>query len=167
MWATGDEVSARLEREGTQTSAAGLDDGVAMSKFYEQFPEVQTLPLAERSDFMFPRVFGVVRAPAMLADLLPVARAWSPGLLVCDAADFAGPVAAAAVGAPNVTLAFGALLPEPRAAAASVAVAALWKGHGLEPRPVATWVDADGVVHGCPPTSVSGRSAKTGSYGAL
>jgi UDP:flavonoid glycosyltransferase YjiC (YdhE family) len=60
-WATGEEVCARLEREGIQTSVAGLDDGVAMSRFYEQFPEVQTLPPPERSDFMFPRLSGTVR----------------------------------------------------------------------------------------------------------
>jgi hypothetical protein len=71
----------------------------------------------------------------MLADLKPVAQAWSPDLLVCDAAEFAGPIAAAAVSAPNVTLAFGALLPEPRVAAAGAEVAALWAAHGLEPRP--------------------------------
>ena len=135
MFATGDEVCARLEREGIQTSVAGLDDGEAMSKFYEQFPEVQTLPPPDRSDFTFPRLFGAVRAPVMLADLIPVAQAWSPELVICDAAEFAGPIAAAMVGAPNFTLAFGALLPEPRVAAAGAEVASLWTANGLEPRP--------------------------------
>ena len=135
MWATADEVRTRLEREGIRTSAAGLDDGVAMSRFYEQYPEVHAVAPPERSDFMFPRLFGPVRAQAMLDDLLPVAQAWSPDLVVCDAAEFAGPVAAAVVSAPNITLSFGALLPEPRVAATGAEVAPLWTAQGLEPRP--------------------------------
>lgn len=135
MWATGDEVCGRLEREGIQTSVCGLDDGVAMSRFYQQFPEVRTIPPPQRPDYMFPRLFGTVCAPAMLADLMRVAQGWSPDLLVCDAAELAGPIVAGAVGAPNVTLGFGALTPEPRISAGGVEVAPLWAAHGLEPRP--------------------------------
>lgn len=135
LWATGDEVCGRLEREGIATSAAGLDDGVAMSTFYERYPEVSDVPPPERSDFMFPRLFGAVRAEAMLADLLPVARSFAPDLLVCDAAEFAGPIVAAVVGSPNITLSFGATLPPPRVAATGDAVAPLWAAHGLDVRP--------------------------------
>jgi len=85
LWATGDEVCGRLEREGIATAVAGLDDGVAMSTFYERYPQVSEVPPPERSDFMFPRLFGAVRAEAMLADLVPAARAYAPDLLVCDA----------------------------------------------------------------------------------
>jgi len=101
LWATGDEVCGRLEREGIATAVAGLDDGVAMSMFYERYPQVSEVPPPERSDFMFPRLFGAVRAEAMLADLVPAARAYAPDLLVCDAAEFAGPIAAAMVSAPK------------------------------------------------------------------
>ena len=135
LWATGDEVCGRLEREGIATSVAGLDDGIAMSTFYERYPEVNEVPPPERSDFMFPRLFGAVRAEAMLADLVPVARDYSPDLLVCDAAEFAGPIAAAVVSAPNITLSFGGTLPAPRVAATGVAVEPLWAAHGLDGRP--------------------------------
>ena len=84
LWATGGEVCGRLEREGIATAVAGLDDGVAMSMFYERYPEVSDVPPPERSDFMFPRLFGPVRAEAMLADLVPAARAYAPDLLVPD-----------------------------------------------------------------------------------
>jgi UDP:flavonoid glycosyltransferase YjiC (YdhE family) len=84
---------------------------------------------------MFPRLFGAVRAEAMLADLVPVAQAYSPDLLVCDAAEFAGPIAAAVVRAPNITLSFGGTLPAPRVAATGVAVEPLWAAHGLAGRP--------------------------------
>ena len=71
----------------------------------------------------------------MLADLLPLAEAWEPTLVVHDAADFAGPIAAAVIGVPSVTHAFGVLLPRARVAAAGDDVAPLWTEHGLEPRP--------------------------------
>jgi UDP:flavonoid glycosyltransferase YjiC (YdhE family) len=135
LWATGDEICGRLEREGILTSVAGLDDGVAMATFHDRYPEVSEVPPPERSDFMFPRLFGTVRAERMLADLVPVARAYSPDLLVCDAAEFAGPIAAAVVRAPNVTLSFGATLPAPRVAATGRAVEPLWASHGLEVPP--------------------------------
>jgi UDP:flavonoid glycosyltransferase YjiC (YdhE family) len=135
LWATGDEVCGRLEREGIATSVAGLDDGVAMSTLHARYPEMVDVPPPERSDFMFPRLFGVVRAEQMLADLLPVARSFAPDLLVCDTAEFAGPIAAAVVRAPNVTHSFGATLPPPRVAATSEAVEPLWAAQDLAPRP--------------------------------
>lgn len=54
---------------------------------------------------------------------------------MCDAAELAGPIVAAELGVPNVTHAFGALLPAARVAAASDEVASLWRDHGLEARP--------------------------------
>jgi UDP:flavonoid glycosyltransferase YjiC (YdhE family) len=135
VWATGDEVCARLEGEGIKTSVAGLDDGIAMARFFDQYPEVESVPPPDRSDFMFPRLFGSVRAPIMLTDLMPLAQSWTPELVVCDAAEFAGPIAAASLGVPNLTLGFGSLLPEPRVAATGAVVAPLWDAHGLEPRP--------------------------------
>ena len=71
----------------------------------------------------------------MMVDLMPAAVAFSPTLVVCDAAEFAGPIAAAALGVPNITHSFGALLPETRVAAAGREVAPLWGAQGLEPRP--------------------------------
>ncbi len=55
--------------------------------------------------------------------------------MVNDAAELAAPIAAAAVGVPHVTHAFGALLPEVRVRRAGEDVAALWRAEGLEPRP--------------------------------
>jgi UDP:flavonoid glycosyltransferase YjiC (YdhE family) len=135
LWATGDEVCSRLEQVGIATAVAGLDDGVAMSRFHERYPEVAEVPPPERSDFMFPRLFGAVRAEQMLTDLLPIAQGFSPDLLVCDAAEFAGPIVAALVSSPNVTLSFGSTLPAPRVAATGEAVAPLWAARGLEARP--------------------------------
>jgi hypothetical protein len=47
----------------------------------------------------------------------------------------AAPIAAAAIGVPHVTHAFGALVPEVRVRRAGEEVARLWAAQGLEPRP--------------------------------
>jgi UDP:flavonoid glycosyltransferase YjiC (YdhE family) len=135
LWATGGEVCGRLEREGFETRVAGLDDGIAMKTFGERYPEAADVPPPEKADYMFPRLFGVVRAETMLDDLVPVAQDFGPDVVVCDQAEFAGPIVAMLVGAPNITMSFGSTLPAPRVAAAGDAVAHLWEAHGLEPRP--------------------------------
>jgi len=137
LWATGAEGCARLERDGFPAAAAGLSERDGMLEFNRRFPQIRTLTPQEWPDFMFPRLFGTVRAASMLDDLLPTAQSWSPDLVVCDAAELAGPIVAGVLGVPNVTHAFGALLPEARVAAASAEVAPLWAAHGLEPRPYA------------------------------
>jgi UDP:flavonoid glycosyltransferase YjiC (YdhE family) len=135
LWATGADACARLEQEGFATSATGLTERGGMAELDRQFPEIRTMPPAERPPYMFPRLFGTVRAASMLDDLMPVAKAWAPTLVVCDTAEFAGPIVAAALGVPNVTHSFGALLMESRVADATERVAPLWSAHGLEPRP--------------------------------
>lgn len=135
LWATAAESCARLEQAGLATSPVGRSQADFMAEFWRRHPEVRELPHHERPDVMFPKVFGEVSAPVTLAELLPLARSWQPSLVVHDAAELAGPIAAAAIGVPHVTHAFGALLPEARVRAAGDEVAALWRAQGLEPRP--------------------------------
>lgn len=141
LWVTGADACARLEREGIETSPAGLSEREGMSELARQFPEIQTMPPADRPNYMFPRLFGTVRAASMLVDLMPAAEVFAPTLVVCDAAEFAGPIVAAAHGVPNVTHSFGALLFEKRVAAASDQVTPLWSAQGLEPRPYGGFYD--------------------------
>jgi len=96
---------------------------------------------ADRPAFMFPRLFGSIRAAPMLDDLLRVTRQWQPSVLINDQAEFAGPIAAAALGIPSVTHSFGSVLPPQRVADASELVASLWQSHGLEARPFAGTYD--------------------------
>lgn len=135
LWATGAEPAARLEQDSFRATSSGLGQREGMATFLRRFPERDALPRPEWPDFMFPRLFGSVLAAPMLADLLPITRAWSPGLIVNDAGDLAGPIVAAGMGVPSVTHAFGALLPAARVAAAGDQVTHLWTENGLEPRP--------------------------------
>jgi UDP:flavonoid glycosyltransferase YjiC (YdhE family) len=140
-WAAAEDVCSRLRREGFHAVPAGPPEEFSMAEFGRRFPEVLSLPPAQRPDVVFPGLFGDVQAPPMLDDLLPVAREWKPSLLVCEQAELAGPIVAAALGVPNATHAFGSVLPRKRIEAASERVAALWEAHGLEPRPFAGTYD--------------------------
>src|SRR5712692_8566157 len=135
MWATASVATARIEGEGFPAAPCGLSEEAGMAEFRERFPELGSLPRPKWPDFMFPRLFGAVRAPHMLAELLPVAKEWRPELVVNDAAEFAGPIAAAVMGVPSITHAFGPLLPKARVAAAGEEVAQLWTEQGMSPRP--------------------------------
>jgi UDP:flavonoid glycosyltransferase YjiC (YdhE family) len=133
--ATGSDACGALEAVGLRTAACGLTQKEGMAEFHRRFPEFAGLAPSDRPEFMFPRLFGEAFAPPMLAELVPIARDWAPTMIVCDAAEFAGPVVAASLGVPNVTKSFGALLPPGRVAAAGDRVAPLWSAHGQEPRP--------------------------------
>lgn len=135
LWVTGADGCIRLARAGIAAQPAGLDEHAGKGEFDRRFPEVLELPREQWPDFMFPRLFGRVRAPRMLEDALPIAEDWGPDLVVCDAAELAGPIVASRLGLPNVTHAFGSLPPSGRVASAAAEVAPLWIAHGLEPRP--------------------------------
>jgi UDP:flavonoid glycosyltransferase YjiC (YdhE family) len=136
-WAAAEHVCARLRTEGFVAIAAGLDEDVAMERFEQQFSEYRELAPADRPDFFFPRLFGPMRAQPMLDDLLPIARAFEPALVVSEQAEFAGPLVAARLGVANVAHAFGSMLPAARVACAADYLAGMWEAQGLEPRPYA------------------------------
>lgn len=141
LWATAPQLCARLEAAGIRTAPSGLEGPTAQGILAERFPEIFVLPPHERPAATFPRLFGVVFAPAMLADLLPVAEQWQPSVIVSDAGELAGPLVAASVGVPGITVGFGAVLPAERVAGASDFVAPLWEELRLEPRPYAGCYD--------------------------
>jgi len=134
-WAAAAEVASRLQQEGFTAHPAGRGLAESQREFHRRFPEVEALAPAARPDVMFPGMFGAVRAGPMLADLLPIARAFRPEVVVSDQAELAGPIMAAAMGVPNVTHSFGRRLPRRRVEAAGETVASLWEAHGLDPRP--------------------------------
>ncbi|HEX8770899.1 MAG TPA: glycosyltransferase [Acidimicrobiales bacterium] len=134
-WATAAEFVAPLEREGFEVMKAGRNNSENMGELDRRFPEWKALAGPDLPPFMFPRFFGAVIAPVMLADLMPLARAWQPTLMVREAAEFAGPIVAAALAVPIVTHALGTLRPPAFVAAASEFVTPLWEAQGLAPRP--------------------------------
>ena len=134
-WATGPDGRERVERAGFDAVSAGLSQAARWAQYERRHPEIGALPPEERPDLGFAKLFGEISAPAALIDLLPIVRSWRPQLVVNDAAELAAPIAAAAIGVPHVTHAFGALLPEGRVRRADDEVAPLWAAEGLQPRP--------------------------------
>lgn len=132
-WAAAEDVCERLRKRGFSATRCGIGGEEAAQVVPP--PEVAALPLAERPNHMFARIFGPRRAEPMLADLVAIVERLRPDLMVCDQAELASPIAAARAGVPNVTHGFGRLLPEPRVARAQDAMADHWRAHGLEPRP--------------------------------
>jgi UDP:flavonoid glycosyltransferase YjiC (YdhE family) len=134
-WATGPDGCARVEQAGFNAVATGITQAERWTELGRSYPEIGDLQPQQRPDALFPKLFGAISAPPALADLLPLVEEWRPDLVVNDAAELASPIAAAAIGVPHATHAFGALLPEPRVRAGGEEVAALWLAQGLEPRP--------------------------------
>jgi len=140
-WATAADTVSVVEAAGLSAVAAGIDQHERLAEFWRRHPEARDLPASQVPDVMFPKMFGGIAAPVMLADLLAVVRDWPPDLVVHDAAELAGPIIAAKHGAPSVVKAFGAVVPANRLAAAAGEVAPLWRSVDLEPRPFAGCYD--------------------------
>src|ERR1700730_16001274 len=123
LWALPDAGVVHVERTGLRAVATGGAGFVTPAVVMRQHPQLGRLAPAELGDVMFGKMFGAIAAPALLADLAPLAREWRPDLVVADAAEFAGHIVAAELGVPSVTKGFGPLLPEHRVAAAGQEVA--------------------------------------------
>ena len=141
LCATGAEGGTWIEAAGLRWVKVGLNVEEASQEFWRRHPDVRVLPPQDIPNAMFAGRFGAVAAPAMLADLLPLAREWRPELVLHDAAELAGPIVAGVLNVANVCKSFGPLLPRQRIAAADDVVAPLWRAEGLEPRPYAGCYD--------------------------
>jgi UDP:flavonoid glycosyltransferase YjiC (YdhE family) len=141
LWVAAPEVCPTLAADGFIVRAAGLNQAESRQLFDRQFPEFEALAPAERPAFMFPRLFGTVRAGPMLADLIPIMAEWRPDVNVHEAGELAGPIAAATLAVPSITHAFGGVTPKERVAAASIEVSSLWRSQGLDPPPYAGCYD--------------------------
>lgn len=124
----------RLIALGFRVSRVGLDAIDAHQRVLDRFPELRDLPGPQMAAQMFPRLFGSVGTDASFADLLAVAHAFQPDVIVHDAADFAAPIVAASIGVPNVCNGFGFLVPPERVHGAADRAARWWTEVGLEPR---------------------------------
>ena len=135
LFATGADSCGMVEAAGIVAIAAGLSAADRMREYRRRFPEGAQLSGMSLPDHMFPRLFGAVAALPMYAELIDPATAWEPDVMVCDAAEFAGPVIANVLGIPNATHSFGATIPDHRVSAAASFLDRTWAANGLEPRP--------------------------------
>ena len=135
VFASADDARSRIEAAELDFAPVGTALGKNIEEFRHRYPEAADLPGRELPEFMGPRLFGEIAAPRTLPDLHRLAVAWEPELVVHDTVDFAAPIAAAALGVPNVVHSFGAVIPSRRIAGAATYVESLWQDFDLEPRP--------------------------------
>ena len=135
-WAAAEPVCVRLNERGFTAMPCGNPEPGGLS-LLGRYPETAALPPEERPNFLFSKIFGPERAAPMLDDLLPLAREWSPSVMLCEQAELAGPIVAAVLGIPNVTHGFGHPLPAARVARAQDAMEPLWQTQGLTAPPFA------------------------------
>jgi UDP:flavonoid glycosyltransferase YjiC (YdhE family) len=81
-------------------------------------------------------LFAGVAGPAKALPLAEVIHDWHADLVVHDATDFAGPLAATRAGVPYACHSFGALLPEEFWEHGAQLVAPAWRRWDLEPNPL-------------------------------
>ena len=132
-WATGAAAAAELRRSGFEADDCGMAADPRMAAYRQTYPEADSLPAPERVFHMFAGLFGEIGVSAMTDDLLRVARAWEPALMIHEQAEFAGPVVGALLGVPHVTHSYGSLVLPAVVERAGLAAAPVWRAHGLEP----------------------------------
>lgn len=130
LWATGRDACPRVAAAGLDVAPAGLSGQSLAELTRRLFTGMLDVRPERRGGFIYPRLFGQGLAPAMFADLLPLARSWRPGLLVHEQAELAAPLVGTLIGAPCVTHAFGGAVPGAFIEEAGEYLAPLWSEHG-------------------------------------
>jgi UDP:flavonoid glycosyltransferase YjiC (YdhE family) len=132
LWAAAGDVAPQVTEAGLDPVAAGktaADFALSRQAVRDAMPVLRPEQIGA---YVFPRLFGAAMTPAMLDDLLPVARNWAPDLMIHEQAELAAPIVANLLGVPHLTHAFGAVTPAATVAEASTMVARLWEEHGRE-----------------------------------
>ncbi len=136
LFATAEDARVPVEAAGLSMAPAGWALGQRMGALTERHPAILETPPPERPVVMFRLLFGDVSAPPMFDDLLPLATAWQPDVVLHDPAELAAPIVAAALGVPSAVHSWGRAIPGSILASADVFTEPLWARAGLEPRPL-------------------------------
>ena len=157
LWATAAQATGLVDAAGIDTVAAGATGTEEVALRVAVRDRGERLAGPARASFVFPRMFGEALTPPMVADLLPLARAWRPDLLVHEHAELAAPLVGAVLGVPSVTHAFGTAIPVGILDETRDRLAGLWRSHGLDVPPYAGCF-RDGYLDICPASVQTVRS---------
>jgi UDP:flavonoid glycosyltransferase YjiC (YdhE family) len=131
-FASGDPIAREAAADGFTSFRAGL--GVdARELLRRKFPEVDSLPPAQIRPFVFRELFVNIELGPRAGDLMEIAEAWKPDVIVHEVAEFAGPLVATAFGIPYADHSFGPAVALDVIRGAGAAAAPDWRAHGLEP----------------------------------
>jgi UDP:flavonoid glycosyltransferase YjiC (YdhE family) len=125
----------RAETAGFTTFVSGIGLSETWQRLVQRYPDQRFNRLRpdEIMQWCLPHLFGEIVAPAMLEDLLPLARSWRPDVIVYDTFDFAAPLAAAVIDITSVSHTLGVRFEGELLDLVAAAVAPLWRKHGLAP----------------------------------
>ena len=132
LWATNEPSCQLVGAAGLDVAAAGLDTEEVQDVQQRLRAGLQGRRPESRAAFAFPHMFGEWATPQMVTDLLPLARDWSPQLLVHEVAELASPLVGAVLDIPSVTHSYGGAVPAAFLVEAGDLLSELWTGHGLE-----------------------------------
>lgn len=148
--ATSADSCPHVVAAGLPAAPAGLSGSELAATLRFQRSLAEPLLPQDRAALLFPSMFGEAFTPPMVADLLPLARAWRPNLMIHEHGELAAPLVAAVVGVPSMTHAFGGGVPASFVADASRRLSSMWAAYGQPVPPYAgcftlTYLDI------CPP----------------
>ncbi len=132
LWATSGDSGRLLQGTGIEVAPSGLAGAALKEGTKQVMIAAEALPPSERAAFVFPRMFGGALTPAMVDDLLPLAKEWTPDLMVHEHGELASPLVGAVLGTPSITHAFGGAIPRDYVAEAGEHLAPVWAAHGQQ-----------------------------------
>lgn len=136
-WVVGPGDEATVAATGIEHTIAGMPVPNRRSELIRRHPELPTLPMTEARSVAFSTLFGELAAPEVMETLRSVVAEWQPDVVVHDAAELAGPLAAKSAGIRSVCHGFGELVPEPTMRRTGTVLAPSWAAAGLTPDPYA------------------------------
>lgn len=136
-WVVGPGNEATVAATGIELTIAGMLVAERRAELIRRHPDLATLPMQEARAVAFSTHFGELAAPAVLETVRAVVDDWQPDVVVHEAAELAGPLAAAAAGIPSVCHGFGEVVPEPSVRRTGIVLAPSWETAGLAPDPYA------------------------------
>ena len=131
LWVAPDLACPALRAAGIEVRSGGLSGPMVQAAFARMKELTAPFPPPQRAAVAFRVMFAAQATPAMLADLLPVARAWGPDLMIHEPAELAAPLVAAVLGLRAVTHSWGPAIPAEILVGAGEEVAELWADHDV------------------------------------
>lgn len=132
-WVTAPDALPWLAGEGFDLFAAGPTFEVSRRLFRATHAEVLQLAGEQQSEFTFPRLFGDVLGPAMLAGLEQAVLDWRPDVVVHEPAALAAPLVCQHLGLRHVTHGYGLRPPHQYLEDAMNFFGPHWRARGLAP----------------------------------
>lgn len=99
----------RVQDHGFECFQTGADWDMSWPWEARSFPPFPDIPDDEGFEWVVANIWAGITVERSLPDLLEIARAWSPDLVVRESAEFAGSVVAERLGLPHASVATGAL----------------------------------------------------------